>query len=200
MSKEWQKNPGEAHTDKCECCGNANVTHFDKEGFYVICEGCYNASVNILAGYLQDMHKARERFTQIVMPTLNDFETAYRQLVNPGASIAVRLVFNKMLKNAHRAGIVFPKNWTDKLVSHLEKSTVCPKVDIYNRSAEVSEREQALGCCYNSILRLTTLLREDAEKDDDLGKALDALNLAFENIESHWDFYHRAYLLDDPLY
>lgn len=69
----------------------------------------------------------------------------------------------------------------------------------YADDMEVSEREEVLGCCYNGILRLTTLLREDAEKDDDLGKALETLNLAFENLESHWDFYHRAYMLDEPL-
>lgn len=117
---EWQNNPGEAHTDKCEACGAEETVFFDKEGYYVLCQMCYNTMTTLLACEAQDLSTAKtlmqDRFALIIQPNMNDFEAAYRQLVNPGAEIKLRFVLEKMQKNAVRAGYVLKKNWVDNVL------------------------------------------------------------------------------------
>lgn len=101
----------EAHTDTCEGCGNKDVRYFDKEGFYVLCEGCYNAAISPGANHLDNLPFVKARYLKIVMPTKDDFESAYRQLVAPGTVISVDKVLNQLEANASRSGIVLAKDW-----------------------------------------------------------------------------------------
>lgn len=61
------------------------------------------------------------------------------------------------------------------------------------------EKEQVMACAYNGILKLQSLLKLDCEKDGNLADLLKGLGESFAELEGHWDFYHRSYMMDEPL-
>ena len=56
-------------------------------------------------------------------PTLDDVESAYRQLTYPEDTIYLHEVFYQIVVNAEKAGIELADNWENVLMAEIEKNT-----------------------------------------------------------------------------